>query len=196
MTDFTRLDAAILDSLRQRLSRLHTEVPDVALVACGMVEDLTGFFVSAASASWLGALPGDAADRAQLAWFPSEWPESVAVDGDDVTAAIWALSGTQALIDGTGDELDDDAYDALRADYEARIVLALERVREEGLLRGADGRVAWVWLHSADASDEELDDRSFALLQAPEIAAEFDGRFGDGSERLLARIAAHEPAPR
>ncbi len=35
--------------------------------------------------------------------------------------ATWALSGTRAVIDGTGEELEADAYDALRLHYEDRI---------------------------------------------------------------------------
>lgn len=194
MHDFTCLDEAIMVTLRASIASLKAENPDLLLVTCGMVEDLTGFFVAGASASWLSGLIGIEEEKAQVAWLPSEWPAS---DGDPtdvapgrVTSAIWELSGTQAMLDGSGDELDESAYSALRVDYEDRIIRAVRQLQADGELRNARGTDFWVWLHSADYSDEELDDRSFAALHPPEVAAEFRGRWGAGTEPLLQKITA------
>lgn len=194
--DFASLDAAILITLRACVAELRDADDSLAMVACGMVEDLTGFFVAGAGATWATGLDGSSADKAQWAWSPSEWP-LCAEDPDDaapgrVTSAIWALSGTQAVIDGTGKELEADAYDALRLQYENRIVRAIQRMQADGEFRDAAGNDVWIWLHSADDADPELDARSFAALQGPELARDFSDRFGAGGDRLLARVAARE----
>lgn len=194
MHDFTRLDDAILTTLRNGLADLRRRDETLALVACGMVDDLTGFFIAGAGAGWIAGLTGSDSDKAEWAWSPSEWPLS-AEDSTDaapgrVTSAIWALSGTQAMLDGTGDELEDDEYDELRSAYEGRIIAAIQRLQADGNVVDAHGRPVWVWLHSADASDEELDDRSFAMLQPAAISAAFADRYGAGTEALLARIAS------
>ena len=196
--DLSRLDAAILTTLRAAVARLREADESLALVACGMVEDLTGFFVAGAGTTWLAALPGPSEDRAAYAWSASEWPLT-AEDPDDVapgrvTSALWELSGTRAAIDGTGAELDDDAYAQLGHDYEDRVVTALRRLRDEGELRDAAGRELWVWLHSADDADPELDDRTFAQLQDADVARDFADRYGAGGDRLLARLAARAAA--
>lgn len=194
MQNFARLDDAILTTLKACVAQLQLEDDSLAMVACGMVEDLTGFFVAGAGSRWLAELTGDRAEKAEYAWEPSEWPLS-ADDPSDVapgrvTSAIWELSGTQAEIDGTGEELDDDAYDALRKDYEQRIVLALNKLRATGDLQRTDGSDIWVWLHSADYSDPKLDERSFRALQNqdPALVADFKARFKKGCEPLLARL--------
>jgi hypothetical protein len=194
--DFADLDAAILSTLRACVAELRSADDSLAMVACGMVEDLTGFFVAGAGTTWVSGLEGSSADKAQWAWCPSEWPLE-ADDPDDVapgrvTSAIWALSGTQAMIDGTGQVLEADAYDALRLHYENRIVQAIQRMQADGEFRDAEGNDVWIWVHSADDADPELDARTFAALQGPELAHDFGDRFGAGSDRLLARIAARE----
>ncbi|WP_156112005.1 hypothetical protein [Prescottella defluvii] len=196
MFDFAGLDAAILTTLRACVTELRDADESLSMVACGMVEDLTGFFVAGAGAPWAAGLEGSSADKAQWAWSPSEWPLS-AEDPDDsapgrVTSAIWALSGTQAVIDGTGTELEPDAYDALRVQYENRIVRAIQQMQADGEFRDAAGNDVWIWLHSADDADPDLDARSFAALQGPELARDFADRYGAGSDRLLARLAARE----
>ncbi|WP_181149684.1 hypothetical protein [Arthrobacter sp. MYb227] len=183
-----------MNTLRASITLLTEENPDLLLVACGMVEDLTGFFVTGTDAKWLGGLIGAEEEKSQIAWLPSEWPVS-GVDPSDaapgrVTSAIWELSGTQAMIDGTGSELCEDDYNALRVDYEDRMILALRQLQTEGALRNARGRDIWIWLHSADYSDEELDDRSFAALHSPELAAQFHGRWGAGTEPLLKKMTS------
>ncbi|KSW19591.1 hypothetical protein [Cellulomonas sp. B6] len=200
MPDLSRLDAAIVTTLRVAVARLRDSDESLALVACGMVEDLTGFFVAGAGTTWLAALPGPREDRAASAWSASEWPLT-AEDPDDVapgrvTSALWELSGTRAAIDGTGTELDDEAYTQLGRDYEDRVVAALRRLRDEGELRDAAGHELWVWLHSADDADPDLDERTFALLQDADVARDFADRYGAGGERLLARLAARSSAPR
>ena len=194
MHDFTRLDEAIMTSLRADITSLKDQSPDFLLVACGMVEDLTGFFVTGTDAQWLGGLIGAEEEKSQIAWMPSEWSLS-GVDPTDVapgrvTSAIWELSGTQAMLDDTGSELCDDDYAALRVGYEDRMILALRQLQTEGELRNARGRDIWIWLHSADYSDEELDDRSFAALHSPELAAQFHGRWGAGTEPLLRKMTS------
>lgn len=194
--DFARLDNAILTTLRNALASLREQDSGLALMACGMVEDLTGFFVAGAGAEWLAALEGSCEERAQWAWSPSEWPFTGNDHADAapgrVTSAIWELSGTQAMLDGTGEELGEADYDDLRSAYENRIVLALRQLQAEGLVVDAKGRDVWVWLHSADASDEELDDRSFARLQSADLASEFAERYGAATGRLLGRIAKRD----
>lgn len=181
-------------TLRASITLLKEQHPDLLLVACGMVEDLTGFFVTGTGTKWLSGLIGTEDERSQMAWRPSDWPISGGDPADvapgRVTNAIWELSGTQAMIDGTGSELDEDAYTALRLDYEDRIIRALHQLQAEGELHNAHGREVWVWLHSADDSDEELDDRSFAALHPPAGAAEFHGRWGVGTEPLLEKITS------
>ena len=193
MHDFTRLSEAILTTLEAEVASLKAQSPDLAFIACGVVEDLTGFFLSGASATWLAETQKDE-EQAELVWWPSEWPLE-AVDPTDeapgrVTSAIWELSGTQAAIDGTGSEIDDEAYDALRTDYEDRIIWALQELQARGALRNRDGHDIWVWIHSADNAFEELDAKSFAELQDEALAADFADRWGVGGHRLLARIAA------
>ena len=166
MTDFTRLDDAIATTLREGLGDLLAADPTLTLMACGLVEDLTGFFVAGAGAQWLAEVQQEDEDDHEVAWLPSEWPLVAELATDTppgrVTTAIWELSGMQAAIDGTGEALDDEALAALARDYEERIVLALEELRAEGSLRNASGNEIVVWLHSADGSDEELDARTFA----------------------------------
>ncbi len=196
--DLSRLDAAILTTLRAAVARLREADASLALVACGMVEDLTGFFVAGAGTTWLAALPGPSEDRAASAWSASEWPLT-AEDPDDVapgrvTSELWELSGTRAALDGTGTELDDDAYAQLGRDYEDRVVAALRRLRDERELRDAAGHELWVWLHSADDADPDLDERTFALLQDADVARDFADRYGAGGDRLLARLAARAAA--
>lgn len=84
-----------------------------------------------------------------------------------------------------GEELDDESYAALRQDYVNRIVLALTTLRKNGELRGRQGQELWVWLHSADAFDEALDDKTFPLLQGPELAASFAQRWDGATDSLL-----------
>ncbi|MFD6104383.1 hypothetical protein ACFWFQ_17125 [Nocardia salmonicida] len=194
MFDFARLDAAVLHTLRVCVAELRAADDSLAMVACGMVEDLTGFFVAGAGATWVAGLEGTNAGRAASAWSPSEWP-LFAEDPDDtapgrVTREIWALSGTPTIIDGTGKELEADAYAALRRQYENRIVRAIQQMRADCEFRDAAGNGVWIWLHSADDADPELDERSFAALQVIELARDFDDRFGAGGDRLLARLAA------
>lgn len=193
MHDFTRLNEAILTTLNAGVASLTAQSPDLAFIACGVAEDLTGFFLAGASASWLIETQQDA-ETAELAWWPSEWP-LVGEDPTDtppgrVTSAIWELSGTQASLDGTGSEIDDEAYDELRTDYEERIIWALQELQAQGALRNSDGHDVWVWIHSADNAFEELDASSFAELQDEALAADFADRWGAGGQRLLSRIAA------
>ncbi|NLA56827.1 MAG: hypothetical protein GX859_11155 [Corynebacterium humireducens] len=190
MTDFTRLDAAISTTLREGVAELLAADPTLTLMACGVVEDLTGFYVAGAGAEWLAeAQSGGEEDLAAL-WYPSEWPLEAEHPEDvppgRVTSAIWELSGCQAS--GTGDVIDDDAYAALTRDYEERIVLALRELREEGVLRNGSGEQILVWLHSSDESAPDLDARTFAALQEPALAALFRDRFGDGGRVLVERI--------
>lgn len=143
MTNFTRLDAAISTTLREGVAELLAADPTLTLMACSLVEDLTGFYVAGAGAEWLAeAQSGDAEDLAVL-WYPSEWPLEAEHPEDvppgRVTSAIWELSGCQAFQDGTGDVVDDDAHAALTRDYEERIVLALRELGEEGVLRNGSG---------------------------------------------------------
>ncbi len=56
--DFAGLDAAILTTLRACVAELRDADDSLAMVACGMVEDLTGFFVAGAGASWAAGLEG------------------------------------------------------------------------------------------------------------------------------------------
>lgn len=192
MNDYSRLDDAIVTTLRNAIADLRRQDDTLTLVACGMVEDLTGFFVAGAGAEWLTGLEGSDADKAESAWFPSEWPLAAQDDTDGapgrVTSAIWELSGTQALIDGTGEELDDDAYDELRARYEERILEMIRLLQTEGTFVDARGNTVWVWLHSADASDEDLDNRTFSALQPGDSAGEFAERYSGGTSRLIARM--------
>ena len=196
MHDFSRLDDAIATTLRAGVAELREADASLVMLACGMVEDLTGFFISGAGSHWIAALPGTTAERSEYAWSPSEWPLSANDESDAapgrVTAAIWELSGTQAEIDGTGEELAEEAYDALRVEYEDRIMRALEALRQAGELRNAAGRELMVWLHSADAADEDLDDRSFARLQSPELVALFEQRYAssEAADALFARVTA------
>ncbi|TCJ96810.1 hypothetical protein [Nocardia alba] len=197
MFDFARLDAAILHTLRVCLAELRDADDSLAMMACGMVEDLTGFFVAGVGATWVAGRTGSNAEKAEWAWSPSEWP-LFAKDSDDaapgrVTSAIWALSDTHPTIDGAGQEQDADACTAiLRRHYENRIVRAIQQMRAGGEFRDAAGNDVWIWLHSADDADPELDERSFAALQVVELARDFDDRFGAGGDRLLARLAARE----
>lgn len=178
-------------TLRAKIRSLQEQDPGLVFVACGMVEDLTGFFVAGAGKSWLQGLGGSVQDRAQYVWYPSEWPAE-GIDPSEVargrvTAAIWELSGTQAMLDGTGEALNGDAYDALRESYVERIVLAIRRLRDEGALRRWDGQELWIWLHSADAFDEALDDKTFPLLQGAELSALFSQRWDGATDTLLER---------
>ncbi len=175
MTDFTRLDDAILTTLRAGVSELRSAEPTLALVACGLVEDLTGFFIAGAGARWLAELDGSGED----AWLPSEWPLSADDPTDTtpgrVTSAIWALA--EALPEGDDQEEYSPAYATLRVDYIDRIVRALQVMREAGERRRADGGELWVWLHAADAYDEDLDDLTFARLHDAPTTRVFSGRF-------------------
>lgn len=193
MHDFSRLGEAILTTLEAGVASLKAQSPDLAFIACGVVEDLTGFFLSGASATWLAETQKDE-EQAELVWWPSEWPFEADDPTDEppgrVTSAIWELSGTQASIDGTGNEIDDDAYEALRSGYEDRIIWAFQELQARGTLRNRDGHDIWVWIHSADNAFEELDANSFAELQDEALAADFADRWGVSGHRLLARIAA------
>lgn len=193
MHDFTKLNEAILTTLDAGVASLTAQAPDLAFIACGVVEDLTGFFLTGASASWITEMRQNSS-TAELPWWPSEWPlaadDPTDVPPGRVTNAIWELSGTQASIDGTGSEIDDDAYDALRTDYEDRIVWALQELQAQGKLRNREGDDIWVWIHSADNAFENLDASSFAELQSEDLAAEFADRWGAGGAQLLARVAA------
>lgn len=197
MHDFSRLSKAILTTLEAGVASLKAQSPDLAFIACGVVEDLTGFFLSGASATWLAETKKDE-EQAELVWWPSEWPLEADDPTDEppgrVTSAIWELSGTQASIDGTGDEIDDDAHKALRTDYEDRIIWALRELQARGTLRNRDGHDIWVWIHSADNAFEELDVNSFTELQDEALAADFADRWGAGGHRLLARITARSAA--
>lgn len=133
MHSFKRLDEAILTTLGASITSLQEQDPDLVFVACGMVEDLTGFFVTGTGRAWITGLEGSTQDRATYLWYPSEWPLAGEDPGDQapgrVTKAIWELSGTQTMLDGTGQELEDDQYSALRESYVERIVLAIEQLR-------------------------------------------------------------------
>lgn len=192
MHSFKRLDEAILTTLGASITSLQEQDPDLVFVACGMVEDLTGFFVTGTGRAWITGLEGSTQDRATYLWYPSEWPLAGEDPGDQapgrVTKAIWELSGTQTMLDGTGQELEDDQYSALRESYVERIVLAIEQLRGQGALRNSHGQELWIWVHSADASDEELDDRTFARLNSPDLAALFSQRWAGGTAALLEQV--------
>ena len=193
MHDYARLDDAIVTTLRNGIADLRASDETLSLIACGMVEDLTGFFIAGAGTAWLRQLTGSDADRAQWAWSPSEWPLEAEDETDSapgrVTSAIWELSGTQAALDGTGQELDEEALSELRSAYEARIVAALQQLQSDGGLVNANGTTVWAWLHSADAADEDLDDRTFRLLQPGEIADDFALRYDGNTSQLIARLS-------
>ncbi len=186
MTDFTRLDDAILTTLRAGVTQLRSAEPTLALVACGLVEDLTGFFIAGADTQWLAELD----DSGEIAWLPSEWPLSAEDPTDTppgrVTSAIWEL--VESLPRDDGDDDYPPAYEALRVDYVDRIVRALQIMRGAGELRRVDGGELWVWLHAADAYDEDLDDVTFARLHDAETAAVFATRFDGGHDALLRRL--------
>ncbi|MFZ4842098.1 hypothetical protein [Mycetocola saprophilus] len=67
MLDFTRLDRAILTTLRNVIAVLRERDKTLALVACGTVEDRTGFFIAGVGAEWLTDLTGSDTDKAQWA---------------------------------------------------------------------------------------------------------------------------------
>lgn len=194
--DATALAAAVDTELRQAVTQLRERARDAHLyaIAVGMVEDLTGFFVAGQTLEAADEAPGDDASRAYYWWAPSEW--SLAFDDPDaeapgrVTAALWALTGTDAALDGTGEEVDDDTYEAIRVAYERIVVDALVRLRDEGELRTASGEPFWAWIHYADAHDEDVDEWSFAEIQA-DVALEerFALRFGTRPDSLTAVLA-------
>lgn len=193
MTDFTRLDDAILTTLRAGVTELRSAEPGLTLVACGLVEDLTGFFIAGAGARWLADLDGSGED----AWFPSEWPLSADDPTDTapgrVTSAVWAL--VEALPEGDDDEVYSPAYAALRVHYIDRIVRALQVMRQSGELRRGDGGELWVWLHAADAYDEDLDDATFARLHDSATTEVFSGRFDGTHDELLAMLVGGATSP-
>lgn len=171
MTDTRALDAAIETTLRAAVASLRGQTDELVALAAGLVEDPTGFFVAGLPRSTALAM----ADREEL-WFPSEWP----LEGRDpsdvapgrVTTAIWALA--EDLED------DDTALGALRRTYEERIIAALAALRADGTLDDA-----WAWLHYADAHDEDLDDRSFPLLNDPALVPAFARRWDDRDAAAL-----------
>lgn len=194
--DTTDLAAAVDTELRVAVRQLHEQAGDAHLyaVAVGMVDDLTGFFVAGQTLEAADAAPGDAASRAYYWWAPSEWslvfkdPEEQAPGR--VTEPLWALTGTDDVVEGTGEEVDDDTYEAIRAAYEQIVVETLVRLRAEGELRTAAGEDVWAWVHYADAHDEDIDDTSFATVQDDEALTEkFALRFGTRPDSLTAVIA-------
>lgn len=191
MHKFSRLDEAILSTLQDSIRQLREAEDSLAMVACGMVEDLTGFFVTGVDAGWLGRLAGSSEEKSWMAWSPSEWPLMPHDSDDAVTKAIWELSGTGTPErgDGSSGELESSEYDALRRVYVDRIVLGLQKMRVAGELRNSSGQELWVWVSSVDESDEELDERTFAELQDAELAAVFSARYTGGTDQLLARVA-------
>jgi hypothetical protein len=194
--DTADLAAAVDTQLRLAVARLREQAHGAHLyaIAVGMVEDLTGFFVTGQTLEAADEAPGDAASRAYHWWAPSEW--SLSFDDPDeaapgrVTAPLWALTGTDLAVAGTGAEVDDDTYEAIRAAYERIVVDALVRLRSEGELRTASGEPVWAWVHHADAHDEDIDDVSFSEIQADAALAEkFALRFGTRPDSLTAVIA-------
>lgn len=185
MSQYLALEKTIDDYLRHALSSLKEADPMLRFMACGMVEDLTGFFVAGAGTTWLSTLKPK---NQGSAWWPSEWPLVAKDDAESpslVTQEIWALSGTQAMLDGTGQEIPDDEYDALRTTYENLIIVALQNLRDEGLLHNANGQEIWAWCNSADDSFEDLDDRSFSAIQPQAISSLFVDRFSGKDQELL-----------
>lgn len=194
--DTTDLAAAVETQLRRAVRQLREQARDAHLyaVAVGMVDDLTGFFVAGQTLEAADAAPGDAASRAYYWWAPSEW--SLVFDDPEeqapgrVTEPLWALTGTAASIEGTGEEVDDETYEAIRDAYEQIVVETLVRLRVEGELRTADGAEIWAWIHYADAYDEDIDDSSFATIQDEAALTErFALRFGTRPDSLTAVLA-------
>lgn len=215
--DTTALDAAIDTEIRAALASLRTELElklesstamaqpqshplgsHVHALAIGMVEDLTGFFVAADTLENAAAVTGDdLEDKAQYWWSPSEWgwQYTGGTAPGIVTTEIWALA--KGLPEGADDENENREYAALAGLYEERIILCLQRLRGEGELRNVQGEELWVWVHYADASNENIDDTSFARLNDRATAALFGKRWGGGLSAVLEeRFAGLQPEGR
>lgn len=187
--DFTALDSAIDTQLRHDVADLRRQAGGGPLlaVAIGMVDDITGFFTAALTEQrYLGWSPKK---RNETWHWPSEWGTAADNDPTDgapgrVTAALWALTGT---LSDEG-EVDDETYEEIRGEYEARLVAGLARLRAEGLLRTTEdlgSPEAWAWLHYADAYDEDIDLRTFRQLNAAELGDAFARRFEGGFDAHL-----------
>lgn len=107
------------------------------------------------------------------------------------------LGTSQGLTRGADDENENGEYAALAGLYEERIILCLQRLRGEGELRNAQGEELWVWVHYADASNEDIDDTSFARLNDRATAELFGKRWGGSLSAVLEeRFAGLQPEGR
>lgn len=141
----------------------------------GMVEDVCGFFIVGTTLEhWAAAEVGD--DDIYRYWYFSEW------DAEEFNGLPNLVHNVVAAL---AEQTDDNTeYDALRQNYVEHIIATLSAMRQAGELRNAQGEELWVWVQYADAYDEDMDEISFARLNAPELSHLFIHRFDAEHDNL------------
>lgn len=184
---YPELDAAIRTLLAAGIAYLreHYRHQHFYAVGLGMVDDICGFFLVGNSLENLAQSVNEKGAKYRHFdhyWYISEW------SGEEYTGLSNLVhDAVTALADPLDDDDDDEAYDQLRLDYQQHIINVLIDMRAQGQLRNAQGEELWVWLHYADAFDEDIDDVSFAQLHSPELSELFQCRY-DKKQRNLSNV--------
>lgn len=141
--------------------------------ALGMVNQPVGFFSSAQTLEALNKKwsHGPFKHETALIWHISEW-NYTGIEDNSIHDFIQSL------------EISDDAHDQFMKSYETTLVAALKSCIQEGLFKQDERPLPIFYIQYADASDEDIDNRTSKLLNTPDIHNQFVARWEAHADNL------------
>jgi len=146
----------------------------------GIVGDITGFFSAGNTIESIQRKLTQNKEKfhASEIWYISEWEYS----GTDDNTLYQFLA---AFID----DIEDEKYDAAMKDYEKTLIKALKTCDEKGIFGTKEEREnIIVYLHYADATNEDIDDNSSEQINPKNIHMLFKERWNDEKNNLTKLI--------
>ncbi len=142
----------------------------------GIVEDITGFFSSGntlESVKRKRTQDGEEFDSSDL-WYISEWE----YEGTDDNT-LYEFLATFIY------DIEDGKYESAMKDYENTLIEALKTCDKKGIFgKGEERENIIVYLHYADAADEDVDDKSSEQINPKNIHSLFRKRWNDKENNL------------
>lgn len=174
------LDLAITQIISDYLS-IKDKAQDERLYAfsLGIVYELTRFYTAANSIEYLKELDASQTDlHESLIWYTSEWKYSE--NGDNTV---------YKELSSISDEIKDFHLNKIMDEYIGLLIEALLKCKEVGLFDSSESDLPIVlFIQYADAHDENIENYSSAILNAPEVDLLFKNRWDASKENLTKNI--------
>jgi hypothetical protein len=142
----------------------------------GLVGDITGFFSAANTIESLKKTLSKEDDNEDISsfWYISEWEYEGTKDN-----TLYEFLATFIY------DLKEDEYDSVMKNYEEILIKALQTCDEKGIFGiGKDRDDIIVYLHYADATDEDIDDISSEQINQPYFHNLFKERWNTEKNNL------------